>query len=222
MATRNIKEYLESGEANNIIMAGNIKFNVVEDPAYDNMFMRVDGGVVSLYRAPDQDVHWTDADTANIAMTTSPVELLSIAPDQELVSADSGYKILGRLDNTVNQIRTVIITILYDAVPQGTVNIELDKEQTNVPISYMGLIQTPVPAGTVISVTFEASGIGVDLRGDAVATSIKVTKAQAAPVAMSTGVVQSFDWNELPWGNPHVAGQLYIQPNNKTVRVSQG
>ena len=221
MATRNIKEYLESGEANNIILGGNIKFNVVEDPAYDNMFMRVDGGVVSLYRAPDQDVHWTDADTANIAMTTSPVELLSIAPDQELVSADSGYKILGRLDNTVNQIRTVIITILYDAVPQGTVNIELDKEQTNVPISYMGLVQTPVPAGTVISVTFEASGIGVDLRGDAVATSIKVTKAQSAPVVMSVNQLESFDWNQLPHGNPHVAGQLYIHGNN-TVRVSQG
>ncbi len=221
MAVINAKDYLESGQANNIILAGNIGYVAAQDPLYDDMFLRVTNGITNLYRAPDRDVHWADAETNNVAITTSPVELLSVTPDQQLVSTDSGYKITGRLDNTQNQTRQVTMSILFDAGQVATVNIDLDKNQTNVPISYTGLIDTPVDAGTVISVTFEASGTGVQLRGDLIATTIKITKAQSAPVVMSVAVLDSFDWNTLPHSDPHDEGKLYVGSGHR-LKVSQG
>ncbi len=222
MGLRKMKEYLTSGEVKDILLSGNIGYSAVKDAAYDDMFLRVTNGVTTLYRAKDQDVHWADAETNNVVLTTSPAELLSVTPDQQLVSADSGYKITGRLDNMQNQAKQVTMSVLFDSVPVATVDIDLDKEQINVPISYTGLIDAPVDAGTVISVTFEADGTGVQLRGDLIATTIKITKAQSAPVVMSAAVLESFDWNLLPSGDPHNAGQLYIHHANSTLRVSQG
>ncbi len=220
MAKRPINEFLSSGEAGNIVISGNMGYTAAADPAFDDMFLRVTNGVTNLYRAPDRDVHWADADTGSIAVTTSPVEILSVTPDQQLVSTDSGYQINGRLDNTQNQTRQVTMTVLFDSVPAATVTIDLDKNQINVPISYTGLIDTPVDAGTVVSVTFEADGTGVNLKGDLVATTIKITKAQSAPVVMSAEVLDSFDWNLLPTseGEP---GTLYIHQANGSLRVSQ-
>ncbi len=227
MAVVELNDVLASGDvknivtADNIVVGGNIGYSQIQDPAYDDMFMRVTNGVTTLYRAPDQDVHWKDANLNNLALTTSPSELLSVTPNLELTVDDSGYKITGRLDNTQNQTRQVTLRILYDTVQVSTAIIAMDKLQTNVPISYTGLITDPVSAGTVIAVTFEANASGVQLRGDIVATGLQVTKAQSAPVSMTIEQVGAFDWNQLPFSNPHIAGQLYIGGGDR-IKVSQG
>jgi len=182
-----LTDILNSGDVNTLVLTENMKLVPVEDPLYEDTFLRVGpGGLLSIYRAPDQDVHWTDTDVTEVGLTGTPNSLLSVIPDQGLDSTDGSYAISGMLDNTSNQTVDVTITVLVNAVEEGSRVISMLREETNKVFVFSGTIVNSVSASDVVTVEFESSKNDVSLRGDLQATKIRLTKAQAAPVGALT------------------------------------
>ncbi len=220
MATRNINEFLVSGEAQDIVVAGNIGYLQVQDVSYDGMFQRVEGGITSLYKAKDQDVHWEDTDTTEVALTTSAQEVLSVAIDQEMTVDDGSFVIAGQVSNSKNQDQVMTIVVKDDGAQVATGTVDLLSEETGKLFAFSGGLSGNIASGSVVTVEFSGNQNGnLTLNGTAVATKIKLTKAMAAPVSVAK--MGELDWNELPAGDPHEWGRLYTHTNN-TIRVSQG
>ncbi len=221
MATRSAKEYLGSGEAENLVVSGNVGYLAVQDSAYNGMFLRVENGITGLYKAPDQDTHWEDVDNTQKVLDTVDTEILSITTDEELTADNGSYIVSCRLDNTSNQTRDVTIHAEINGTSGSSTIYGLEKNEIDKSVLISGVIDSTVASGAVINVWFDSSGAGVELRGDILETKLKVTAAKSAPVTMSIEEVSSFDWNQLPSGNTHVDGQLYLTGNG-AVKVSQG
>ena len=193
MGVRNIGDYLASGEAGNLLLSGNIGYLVAQDPSYDGMFMRLQGGVTSLYRAPDQDVHWTDEDSTEVLLTTTANSLLSVTTDMDLTSADGSYRITGIASNSTNQDVTMTVTVKDDGVVIGSRPIDLVKEETTKQFVFSGSLDDPIASGSVLTVEFIASKANaITLNGTNSPTKIDLTKAQAAPVVFDDDAVSAY------------------------------
>jgi len=216
-----LTDILKSGDVDNMVIAENIQF-LVTTTNEEDMFMRIGAnGLISLYRAPDQDTHWIDTDNTQRVLDTVDTEILSITTDEELTAENGSYTISCRLDNTSNQTRSVTIHAEINGVPGEDQVYELAKNEVERSVLVSGVITQPYASGAVINVWFDSSGAGVELRGDILETKLKVTAAKSAPVTMSIEEVSAFDWNQLPSRDTGIAGQLYIGRHD-TVRVSQG
>jgi len=220
MAVKNINEFLSSGQAENIVVSGNIGYSAIQDPSYNGMFLRVENGVTGLYKAPDQDTHWVDTDTTQRTLDTVDTEILSITTNEELTSDNGSYTVSCRLDNTSNQTRSVTIHAEINGAPGEPQVYELAKNEVERSVLVSGAISQTYASGAVINIWFDCDGTGVELRGDILETKLTVTAAKSAPVVMSAEVLDSFDWNLLPTteGAP---GTLYIHQANGSLRVSQ-
>ena len=184
MPVRDINEYLESGDVGGIAVSENIRLKLVEDPEYEDMFLRIGAnGLLSVYRVPDQDVHWEDTDNTNLVISTSPTVVLSVTPNLDVTPDDSSFSISGRLDNNANQSRVVTVRVVINGVPGSTQFINLDKNQQARLFVFSGSVDSTVTAGQVVDIEFESSsGSLVSLRGDITISKFTLTKANANPV----------------------------------------
>ncbi len=183
LETRDIAEYLVSGEADNIVVAGNIGYAAVQDPMYNGMFQRIENGITTLYKVVDQDVHWEDEDTTSVPVTTTSTELLSVTIDQDMLEDDGSFSISGSVDNNSNKALVLDIDIFDDGFNVGYGSVTLLKNETGKLFAFSGGLSGTMLAGSVVTVNFSTSESGaLVLRGDVIATKIKLTKAQAAPV----------------------------------------
>ncbi len=221
MATRKIAEYMGSGELDNIAITENIQF-LVTTASEEGMFMRIGAnGLISLYRAPDQDVHWIDTDTTEFNVTNLEQEVLSVVIDEEIIGDSNGsFSISGIVSNNRNQIQTLDITVKDDGVITGVGHIELAANESAKPFIFSGVITDTIANGSLITVEFGGSDF-LTLNGTSTPTKIEITKAQSAPVVMSVDSLEAFDWNSLPHSDPHIAGQIYIGHRNQ-IKISQG
>ena len=213
MATRLISDYLGSGELDNIALTENIQFLSATE-AHEGMFMRIGtGGLISLYKAPNQDVEWVDTDVTEFGLTTSSQEVLSIVIDQEIIGNTNGsFSISGIVSNSRNQVQTLDITVKDDGVVLGVGHIELSANEASKPFIFSGIIEPTIASGSVITVEFGGSD-NLTLNGTSNATKLQIIKAQAAPVTMSVDVLDGFDWNLLPTSEPTESGKLWVKSN---------
>ena len=211
-----LSDILLSGEitaikTKQLAIAQNITLEQVMSEEYEDTFVRVGkGGQLSLYRAPDQDVHWEDTDNTQQALDTAPTVMFAITADQELTPNDGSYSFGCVLDNTSNQKRD--ITIHVDVTPSGgsTVSsdpfeIELDRGEVSRTVLLSGVFETTQPANTLYQLVVDSSGSGVNMRGDLAVSKFKLTKAKAAPVAAQTGLSE-----DVTIGHGHNAKTLHI------------
>ena len=221
MASRLAADWIGSGELNNIALTENIQF-LIATANEEGMFMRIGAnGLISLYRAPDRDVHWEDTDVTEFGLTVADQEVLSVIIDQEIIGNDNGsFSISGIVSNSRNQIQTLDITVKDDGAVVGIGHIELASNESSKPFIFSGITTETIASGSTITVEFGGSD-NLTLNGTSTATKIEITAAQSAPVEMSVNQIESFDWNQLPDGDTGIAGQLYIGRHD-TVRVSQG
>ncbi len=208
--TRNITEYMVSGDLNDILVAGNIGYTVANVPEAEDMFMRIGaGGVTSLYRAPDQDVHWEDSDTSEIPLTTTPNEILSVTIDQDMTVGDGSFVISGQASNSDNKDRVITVTVKDDGAVIATGEVNLLGDETDKLFAFSGGISSPVLSSSTITVEFEASTNGdLTLNGTSIATKIKITKALAAPVsALSEEDLKNIDFTIMIY-TTNIGGSL--------------
>ncbi len=172
----------------------NIQLEAASDSDYENMFVRVGAnGLLNLFRAPNQDEVWTDTDTANVALTTTVNELLSITIDQEVTADDGSFSVSGKLDNTGNSTKTVTIEAFDDGVSVGSQDVPLAKSEIGKVFLFSGALGSSMASGSVVTFEFTGSDTGINLRGDQTTTTAKITKANANPVILS-----SMDTNIVP------------------------
>ena len=217
-----LTDILSSGEINNIVVAGNIGYKAAEGGEYNGMFLRLFNGQTSLYRAPDQDLHWQDNNTTNFVIdentTGTPIPDLTV--DHEVTVENGSFIFYAQVDNlSSNMDCNITVTFKDGSTIIGTPPmITIDKGDLGRPINIFGSVGTAIPAGHSITVEVYPTE-DIKLRGDISPTTFKITEAQAAPV--TTQGVDSFDWNQLPTSDPHIAGKLWVNSRH-SIKVSQG
>ena len=211
-----LKDIMASGEikavaTSQVLIEDNIVLKKVKSPVYEDTFVRIgQGGALSLYRAPDQDVHWEDTDVTQQVLDTAPTTMLSVTVDQELTPDDGSYTFGCILDNTANQ--TIDISIHVDVTPNGGSTVssdpvlyELDRGELGRNILLSGTFDTTQAANTLYELVIDSSGAGVEMRGDLAVSKFRLTKAQAAPVTQQAGITK-----DVTIGNGHNAKTFHI------------
>jgi len=186
-------DVMASGEIDYVNVAENIRLAKADVVEAIDQFIRIgDYGMLTLYKAPDQDVHWFDENENLIDLTTSEQKILSLTPDMELTPDDTSIIVSGRIDNTTNQDRTAYVVIKVDGSQVGpTVEIELLQEETGKIFSINGSITQTYPADTVVSIDiYASSNNALQLNGVTSSAKMRITKAQAAPVIVAGGITQ--------------------------------
>ena len=136
------------------------------------------------YRAIDQDIVLTDSDGTSVAITTTPIQLLSITTTHELTPENGSYLFIGDFANSsTSKERVLTVITKADGVEIRRDDFALWKENEHQNIVMSGSIKTTYPIDTVITIELQASADGyITANGDYLATTLKVTAAQAAPV----------------------------------------
>jgi len=186
MAIRSISEYLVSGEAHDINISGNIGYLSLSDAEYNGMFLRIENGLTSLYRADNSDVTWTDTDNTVVLLNSSPNQVLDVViidhdvPAEELAT----FLVSGKVSNSKNSAEELYIQVRDDGVPMGSGGIvQLLKNEMNKTFVFSGNIGEDIAQDSVVSVEFSASSANaLTLNGDELMTTIEITLPQAVPV----------------------------------------
>jgi len=174
--------------ADDIKTLGQMTYASASDPAYENMFLRIGpGGTTELYKAPDQDEHWEDTDTTDVAVTTTPNSLLSVTPvpaSGDITPADGSYSVSGKVSNNNNNSRTLILEAFDDGVSIGSQNVLVAGNESGKIFTFSSSIEVTITSGSVITVEFSASDTGnLTLLGTQLQTKFEITKA-ATPTTM--------------------------------------
>jgi len=219
---------MTSGEIKTIVVNDNIQYNKAKVGA-DGMFLRIGaGGATELYRAVDQDVVMIDDVTVSTPIPSAWTQMFSITLTTDVTPENGSMVFSGDFFNDSSQDRELWMRMMVDGVQvRSDFIFDLWKDTAN---DHQQVIMSTTPENTFLSGQVVTLELGADsdgnitMNGDYQQGRLKITEAQAAPVAgtyMNTSSIETFDWNLLPHGDPGISGQLYIAPNN-TIRVSQG
>ncbi len=176
---------MSSGEIDYIDVAENIRLARADVIEALDQFVRIgDFGMLALYKAPDQDVHWLDENGDGTILTTTQQEILSLTPDMEIGPNDTSILLSGKISNSRNQIQEAFVVTVIDGVPQvAEQQIIVQSNEQNKLFSFSSQLAGTYPAGTVVSFNFYAiQGGNLSLGGPINPTRVRMTKAQAAPV----------------------------------------
>jgi len=186
---RKLSDVLASGEipfinSTDFQVGNNIKFDLANTPDADGMFVRFGlGGLLSAYRAIDQDLYFTDQVTNSVLLTETMSELLSLTLTEDLSEADSSYQINFNASNSDKKPQDITVSILLNGSEVRNQVVAVGKEETNQLIVLSGAAANTFITGSVLTVGFVASkSNSLTLNGDLTPTEVILTKAKAAPV----------------------------------------
>ena len=187
-------DVMASGTIDYANIKENIRLIPADVPEAIDQFLRItDYGFLSLYKAPDQDVHWEDTNSDEVVLTTSQQEIVSVTPNLELNPNDTSIQVSGEISNSKNQIQYAYIQVLLDGVEHGLPReIQMESNQKDRIFAFSTQLVNTYPANTVVSVNIYADQNGNLTLGDILTpVRLKITKAQAAPVIMQVGLTEN-------------------------------
>jgi hypothetical protein len=176
------------GIVNRLVVSENIKYNVPIE-AKDMFFRMSEDGLTYLHRLKDQNKYWSNFDNRNLVINTSETLVVEVTPDEELNAGgeeDSGY-IFSMQVNNGSSAQKDFITVIIKA---GGTTIasklyELERGQDGYVIFDSGAITNNYPANTTFSI-YLTSNQHSQCRGDLKDSTIRIGKAEAAPVGAGT------------------------------------
>ena len=220
METRHINDFLLSGEANGLRTKNTIDFTGLE-PKDGGLFTRVDeNGMLYGHRVPNQDLEWSAISNADVDLPATEVLLVEVTVDHEVTQANGSFLFKASLTNGSSTGDDFVNIIVRDGSdnPITSKNIQIDKGDTNMPITLYGGFAQDWPSGTTFRF-YGTSGRDSTIKGTVTPTGAKVVEAQAAPVTKAS--LDAFDFSTLPQSDPQDKGRLWVN-NNGSLRVSQG
>ena len=211
---------MASGEIDTVIVTSNVGYLKATASA-NGMFLRVQNGLTTLYRIPDQDVHWKSSNATNFPVNIIASSPLNVTPDQNVLVSDGSFSVSGKLDNNSNQEIIVTIKALNNGVEIGNGSVTLLRSELGKIFVFSGPIGLDVTSGNNVEITVETTIDGVvNLRGDSVVSDFTLTKAKANPVALSKDFLSEFDWNTLPNTEPTRPGRPWVDRHG-SLRISK-
>ncbi len=193
MATRNINDYLNSGEVNRIKVTDNIQFVKADVPEAEGMFARFGtDGLLTGYRAKDQDVHWTDTNAEDITLSSTLNIQMSVTIDQDVSPEDGTYTISFTASNTDKKTKDCVVHIFDDGVEVATQTVGVTGESDKIPYVFSGSLSDPYASGSVITCGFTGEA-EVTINGSVSVSTLEIIKAESAPIASLTFNELSYD-----------------------------
>jgi len=99
MTYRNMKDYMQSGELQNIKLDGNIDFNGIQ-PDDDGMFVRITGdGLLYPFRVKNQDKEWAASSTADVTLADTETQIIELTVDDTVTQENGSFLFVCKIDN---------------------------------------------------------------------------------------------------------------------------
>ncbi len=184
MIKRKLSEILESGEIARIRVSDNIQFDKANNPEIKGMFVRFgEGGLLSGYKAKDQDIHWEDSDTSEAPLSSTEIQLLSVTLTEDLLVADNdgSYQLSFAVTNIDKKSQDMDIIIKSEGTEVDRRTISVAAEASIQTYVLAGSPKSDWSSGSTISISFNGSA-KLTINGGSLPTKIVITKAQAAPI----------------------------------------
>ena len=180
---RKISDYLKSGEVDRIRISDNIQFDKANVPEADGMFARFGaGGLLTAYRAQDQDKHWEDSHITDVEMSSTENQLLSVTIDDDLLPEDSSYQLSFVATNTNGwQAKEMTIHIFDDNTEVDTIDVSVPSNSSHQLYVFSGTVKVNWDTGSVLAFRFSGND-DITLNGADTPIKIILTKAQAAAI----------------------------------------
>jgi hypothetical protein len=220
MTYRRISDYLLSGEANGLRTKNTIDFTGLE-PKDGGLFTRVDEeGMLYGHRVPNQDLEWSATSNADVELPSTEVLLVEVTVDHVVTQANGSFLFKASLTNGSNNSDDFVNIVVRDGSdnPITSKNIQINKGDTNMPITFYGGFAQDWPSGTTFRF-YGTSSNDSTIKGTTTPTGVKVVEAQAAPVTKAS--LDAFDFSTLPQSDPQDKGKLWVN-HRGSLRVSQG
>ena len=221
-----LKDILANGEIKTIQVGDTIQYSKAKFEEAEGMFMRIGaGGATELYRVPNQDVVLIDEITVSTPINSAWQEYFSITLTHDITPENGTIVFSGDFFNDSSQDRELWVRMMVNGT-QVRSDFIFDLWKDNA-TDHQQVIMSSTPdatfsAGDVVTLELGADSDGkITMNGNYQPARLKVTLAQVAPVTMSTNDINSFDWNTLPDGDPHIAGRLYRNQRD-LLKISQG
>ena len=201
MADRDFNEYAASGEGQSLSLAAQLQYLSASASADEGMFLRIGAsGFTSLYRAPDQDVHWVGTSNALQLLGSTDVIICTAIIDQDLTPADSFFEFTCQVDNNDSPSRDVVFTIKDDGAANNTRVVALNGSEQGKIVVFAGGFATTYVSGSTVTVEARTIGSNLEIRGDVAVSKMTLTKAQSAPVMALSAEGVDEEFGKL--GNP--------------------
>lgn len=181
--TIKLGEYLSDGSVQDLAIKDSLIMLSAADPLAEGLFMRVgSGGIVTGYRAPNQDLEWVDSRTDLIDLGAAGIELARLTVDHDISTTSGSFSFYCKVDNTGNATESITFRFMDDGTEIASKTIDISRATSGYGAAFWGSVTTPIADGSVLSV-IASSTATLQVRGDISPTTLKVIEAQAAPVS---------------------------------------
>ena len=201
--TRNINDFLESGESDNIVttnvdVSTNIRLDATDNPELEGMvFVVGDGGLMAIEARPTSNVVNEDYNNVNVLLTTTESDpIFSLTTTVDFTdTGDSSYKVYLAITNTNKQSKTLTISLYDDGVVRGSDTRSIIGEANALGVMFSGLLVNNIATGSNITVTLVAeSDSDLSFNGDVNAGHLQLIKAPPA-TAIQINEALNVDYN---------------------------
>jgi hypothetical protein len=193
--SRNVNEWLASGEAKKAKMSENIEvgttitFGGGSDGAFDGLFTRVDeNGNVVGYRAVNQDIEMVASDATNITIADTETLLVELTIDNDVSKENGSWAVACKINNGSSSRDDIVNLIMRDNAGNAlsSKSFQIDKGDSGYPIAMWGTFANDFASGEKFKLYATSGRVSV-CAGTLTPTTLKAIEAQAAPVsAMAT------------------------------------
>jgi len=182
MGIKKLKELLAGDYVDNLTVGDTLTMKQAAAPEADGLFVRVNGqGEFVGYRAPNQDIEWSDVDSTDIVLNSEKL-ILSLTPDQNITTDDGSFQFYCKLDNGSGvQDDNVLFTLKIDDVQIKEKEVIIDRGDTNIPVTFFGSFTQNTTSGQTIAI-YASSNKDSIIKGTVTSSFMKVIKARAAEI----------------------------------------
>ena len=172
---------MDNGSINN-----NLYFAQADDPAADEMLLSVFNGALMLVKQYQPNNVWrADSNTTEEVPTTSTkfLYVTLTSPDAAIADGDGSWMFSALVANTSNFERSLAIH-LYHGTKLLETNSQSVVKDSELVVTFSGIISEACAAGDELSVQIQASGSGLELEGTDKVSSL-IIQGKVDPTAAS-------------------------------------
>jgi membrane protein implicated in regulation of membrane protease activity len=167
---------------------------------YENFTLQMTNeGMIKLVNIPRQKIEQVEANTSDVALTTSATTINQFPLDFEVDTSNTSFVYSAKASNNNNSTETITFQTTIDSVLVSEKIVEIPRGAEDYQIGFSGYVGANYAAGMEVVITATASNSNMQLKGSVSASMIKIQKdvSSAALITKIIDTIKDFDQAEL-------------------------
>jgi hypothetical protein len=219
--TRNIHEFLNSGDAENIVIGDNLVMQKADNPDAIGLVMTIglNGQVVGrVITDAVNDIEWLTNNHEDVVVNDGEELLADVTIDQDISAQEGSFQFYAKIDNESRRDTDVILKFNVNGVTVAEKPFTISGSLLGYPAAFWGKFTADRQANDRFTVTAVASN-QIRVTGSLVPISLKIIKTPAT--ALTVDNIAEADFSKLPTSDPHIKGRLWVN-HRGSLKVSDG